>query len=205
MADRVKSYLMIAFSVVVIGLILYNIYTGATVREIGIPGIFTITFGPKPSPTGTDRDAVGKSGKARSPDHSELTGADPSGAYPRDLNISGSATAGDYSFKVLSARLVEYGQVEATHTKTLLLRLGIRETYNGKFAGTGYFMPDGFRLVLDDVVVSPKDCPIQNIDRGTSQDGSVTFILPETAQHVTLRVGYYDGQRSDIPLALSTK
>jgi hypothetical protein len=51
-------------------------------------------------------------------------------------------------------------------------------------------------------VIAPKESPIQNIDHGTSQDGWVAFVLPENAKQVTLRVGYYDGQRTDIPLAL---
>jgi hypothetical protein len=149
-------------------------------------------------------DGTRKSDGENAQNHSNHNGTKSSGPYPRDLNISGSATAGEYQFKVLTARLEEYGQDEATHTRTVLLRLGIRETFNAKY-GTGYFSPDGFRLVFNDTVVSPKDCPIQNIDHGTSQDGSVTFILPENAQQVGLRVGYYDGQRSDIPLLLFPK
>ena len=196
MEDRVKSYLTIAFSILVVCLIAYNLYTGAIVQEIGIPGVFSISFRPKPETS---------SNPARS-DHSKLTGANASGgAYPRDLNISGSATAGEYHFKILSAHLEEYGQDELTHVKTLLLRLAIRETYNSNFAGTGYFSPDGFRLFVDDTVISPKDCPIENISKGTTKDGMVTFILPENAQQVRLRVGYYDGQRTDIPLALFPK
>ena len=41
--------LMIVITVLVILLIGWNIYTGATVQELGIPGIFTIKFGPKPT------------------------------------------------------------------------------------------------------------------------------------------------------------
>lgn len=168
MADRVKSYLTIAFSAVVVCLTAYNLYTGATVQEVGIPGVFTISFRPKPAPSGTGQDAVGKSEKGKSPDHSELTGANPSGRYPRDLNVSGTATAGDYNFKVLSARLEEYGQDEATHIKTLLLRLRIRETFNAKY-GKGYFMSDGFRLIVDDRVIAPKESQSKHRPRRLSR------------------------------------
>lgn len=143
--------------------------------------------------------------KSYQPDSSQKNGHEPSAIYPRDLNISGSATAGDYHFKILSAHLDEYGRDEVTRVKTLLLSLRIRETFNSQFSGTGYFMSDGFRLVLDDLVIAPKDSPIQNIAKGTSQDGTVTFIVPENAHRVILRVGYYDGQKSDIPLPLFSK
>ncbi len=211
MEDRVKSYLTIAFSVVVVCLIAYNLYTGATVQEIGIPGVFTISFRPKSEPQhkastpGTGQDVVEKSEKQKSQGQSDHNAAKSSGLYPRNLDISGSATAGDYQFRVLSAHLDEHGQDETTHVKTLLLSLRIRETYNSTFSGTGYFMPDGFRLIIDDTVVAPKDCPIENIAKDTTKDGTVTFILPENAQMVRLRVGYYDGQKNDIPLSVFPK
>jgi hypothetical protein len=152
----------------------------------------------------TTPDVPKKSDDETLQDHSGHNGIKSSPVYPHDLNVSGSATAGEYTFKILSARLEEYGHDEATHVKTLLLRLGIRETFNAKY-GTGYFMYDGFRLVLADTVLSPKDCTIQNIDHGTSLDGAVTFVLPENSQQVRLRVGYYDGQKTDIPLSVFPK
>jgi hypothetical protein len=45
--DKAKL-MVILLAVVLIG---YNIYTGATVQKIGIPGIFEIEFGPKSAPT----------------------------------------------------------------------------------------------------------------------------------------------------------
>jgi hypothetical protein len=135
-------------------------------------------------------------------DGGQQTGTKRSTIYPRDLNISASATAGDYQFKILSARLDEYGQDDSTHVKTLLLTLHIRETFTSQWLGTGYFMPDGFRLIVDDTVASPKNCPIENIDKGTTKDGNVMFIVPDNARRVVLRVGYYDGQKSDITLPL---
>lgn len=153
----------------------------------------------------TKQDLVERSEKDRQQDSSKNKGSQRSGVYPRDLNISGSAIAGEYHFKVLSAHLDEYGQDETTHAKTLLLSLRIREAFNSTFSGSGYFMPDGFRLVLDDTVASPKDCPIQIIAKGTIEDGTVTFVVPENTQRVILRVGYYDGQKSDIPLPLFSK
>lgn len=40
-----KNWLLKASFVLLILLIVWNLYTGATVQEIGIPGIFTIKFG----------------------------------------------------------------------------------------------------------------------------------------------------------------
>jgi hypothetical protein len=122
-------------------------------------------------------------------------------AYPRELKVTGAARAGEYQFKVLNARLVEYG-TDSAQAKTLMLRLRIRESFDAKF-GTGYFSADGFRLMIGEQTQSPKDSPIQNIDHGTSQDGEVTFIVPEATPFATLRVGYYEGQRTDIALKLA--
>jgi len=46
--DKVKSILLIIFSIIVIVLVVYNIYSGATVQKVGIPGIFEINFGSSP-------------------------------------------------------------------------------------------------------------------------------------------------------------
>jgi len=57
MEEKVKSCLLIVFSIVVIALIAYNLYLGVTVQKIGIPGIFEISFGTKPErPSGTSQD-----------------------------------------------------------------------------------------------------------------------------------------------------
>ncbi len=45
-----KDWLLKVSVVLLILLIIWNLYTGATVQEIGIPGIFTIKFGPTPQP-----------------------------------------------------------------------------------------------------------------------------------------------------------
>ncbi len=47
MESKVRSCLTVVFAVVVLALIAYNLYTGATIQEIGIPGLFTIKFGEK--------------------------------------------------------------------------------------------------------------------------------------------------------------
>ena len=53
MVDRVKSFLLVVFSIIAILLIVYNLYTGATVQKIGIPGIFEINFGSNPKTPST--------------------------------------------------------------------------------------------------------------------------------------------------------
>jgi hypothetical protein len=65
----------------------------------------------------TAPDVRKKSDGEKLQDHSDHNGTKSSGVYPRDLNISGSATAGDYQFRILSAHLSEYGQDETTHGK----------------------------------------------------------------------------------------
>jgi hypothetical protein len=55
MIDRVKSFLLVIFSIIAILLIAYNLYTGATVQRIGIPGIFEINFGSSPKIPSTPR------------------------------------------------------------------------------------------------------------------------------------------------------
>jgi hypothetical protein len=50
MESKIRSCLLVVFAVVALALIAYNIYTGATIQEIGIPGLFTIKFGDKTAP-----------------------------------------------------------------------------------------------------------------------------------------------------------
>jgi hypothetical protein len=132
-------------------------------------------------------------------DGGQQTGTERSTIYPGDLNFSASVAAGEYQFKILSARLDEYEQI-GNHIKTLLLTLRIREIFTSQVHWTGYFMSNGFRLIVDDTVASPKDCPNDLIPKGTTKDGNVTFIVPNNARRVVLRVGYYEDQKSDITL-----
>lgn len=43
--DAVKTLLQIVALVMVVVLVLYNVYTGATIQRIGVPGLFDIEFG----------------------------------------------------------------------------------------------------------------------------------------------------------------
>jgi hypothetical protein len=45
MEGKIKSCLQVVFAIVALALIGYNIYSGATIQEIGIPGLFMIKFG----------------------------------------------------------------------------------------------------------------------------------------------------------------
>jgi hypothetical protein len=47
--ENAKSFLQIVALVIVLFLLLYNIYTGATVQKIGIPGIAEVEFGQRAS------------------------------------------------------------------------------------------------------------------------------------------------------------
>ena len=64
-------------------------------------------------------------------------------------------------------------------------------------------MDDGFRLRLDadDALLAPTKAPNENVDVDSSKTGDVIFKIPATAKKATLRVGYYDGQRSEIAFA----
>jgi hypothetical protein len=195
-----------------------GILTGIAAVGTAVAGIIgTLTnadfFRPSSSPSGVMSGAPAVQAPAQQGDPSaaainsppkgpEPTPVTSTSTYPRDLKITASTTAGDYTFKVLSARLEEYGQDPTSQTKTLLLRLRIRETFHAKDRGSGYFMSDGYRLHIDEVVKAPKETPNQLVAPGTSEDGEVTFLVPETAKQVTLIVGYYDNHRSKIPLTL---
>lgn len=56
--ERIKSALKIAGVILGICLILYNIYTGATIQRIIIPGIFEIEFGSPRANTKPDAELV---------------------------------------------------------------------------------------------------------------------------------------------------
>lgn len=49
-AGKILTWAIVILAFIIIG---WNIYTGSTVQEIGIPGFFTIKFGPKPTATPT--------------------------------------------------------------------------------------------------------------------------------------------------------
>ena len=47
------KFLTYAIIILALIIIIWNLYMGATVQEIGVPGFFTIKFGPKPTLTPT--------------------------------------------------------------------------------------------------------------------------------------------------------
>jgi hypothetical protein len=57
--ETLKSWLLVLCVLLAIALIGWNIYSGATVQKIGIPGFFEIEFGPKATPTPVIMDVAG--------------------------------------------------------------------------------------------------------------------------------------------------
>jgi hypothetical protein len=49
----IGKFLTYAIIILALIVIIWNLYTGATIQEIGVPGFFTIKFGPKPTLTPT--------------------------------------------------------------------------------------------------------------------------------------------------------
>jgi len=82
MEDRVKSCLLIVFSIVMIALIAYNLYLGVTVQKIGIPGIFEISFGTKPERPAPPQDTPNTTSNMPVALHTDVTSmADSSKLY----------------------------------------------------------------------------------------------------------------------------
>ena len=70
--------------------------------------------------------------------------------------------------------------------------------------GGGVFLPEFFRLVIDGVPSAPEKMSDNNIVNGqSSQDVTLSFVIPENATKVELEVGKPDIQETArIPIAL---
>ena len=99
--DKLKVFAVILLLV----LVGYNIFTGATVQKVGIPGLFEIEFGPRRSEPPTD---------SRPPDGND--GNRPSGQQPDSNSQSSQArsTSGNWSGNI--------GELELIVTKVEAIR-----------------------------------------------------------------------------------
>jgi hypothetical protein len=84
-----SGFLMKAVFVVVLLVVAWNIYTGATVQEIGIPGLFTIEFGP-----GEQRSDLSISSKRINPVRVEAENYDEASAHVLAMEGGGTRFLG---------------------------------------------------------------------------------------------------------------
>jgi hypothetical protein len=58
--SSIGSVLQTIILLLILGIVLWNIYTGATIQEIGIPGLFTIKFGNRQQPSVVSKQLIVK-------------------------------------------------------------------------------------------------------------------------------------------------
>ncbi len=86
------------------------------------------------------------------------------------------------------------------HYLNLSVRVGNKEAGGGG----GEFLPEFFRLVIDGAPSAPENMSDNNILNGqSSQDVTLSFVIPESANKVELEVGKPSIQETArIPIAL---
>jgi hypothetical protein len=105
MEDDVKSGLLVVFAIIVIALIGYNIYTGATIKELGIPGIFTISFNQKPEQSG-DSTTSSQGGSNSNPSTQTGTNYSANNTQLSSLTGNWTGTVGDLTVTVTKVELL---------------------------------------------------------------------------------------------------
>jgi hypothetical protein len=126
--------------------------------------------------------------------------------YPAKLASGDEATTKEpamtYSILAASVDLDGVGQRVALGRR--YLNLSVRVANKEAGGGGGEFLPEFFRLMIDGVPSSPEFMSDNNIVNGqSSQDVTLSFVIPESATKVELEVGKPDIQQTArIPIAL---
>jgi hypothetical protein len=126
--------------------------------------------------------------------------------YPAKLASGDETTTKEpvMTYTILGANVDVDGAGQRAALGKRYLNLSVRVTNKEAGGGGGEFLPEFFRLLIDDVPSSPENMSDNNIVNGqSSQDVTLSFVIPESATRVELEVGKPDIQQTArIPIAL---
>jgi hypothetical protein len=126
--------------------------------------------------------------------------------YPAKL-ASGDETSTKepvMTYTILAATVDVDGSGERAALGKRYLNLSVRVANKEAGGGGGEFLPEFFRLLIDGAPSAPEKMSDNNIVNGqSSQDVTLSFVIPESATKVELEVGKPDIQETArIPIAL---
>jgi hypothetical protein len=101
--------------------------------------------------------------------------------YPVNLSAGTEAKVGDFTYKILAARLDRYGP------NKLSLRFQVRMTNNGRYPAN--FWGASFRLVVAGVPLAPDNDLNEIVDGHSAKEGVVEFVIPDTTADAGFQIG----------------
>jgi hypothetical protein len=126
--------------------------------------------------------------------------------YPAKLASGDETTTKDpaMTYSILAASVDVDGVGQRVALGKRYLNLSIRVANKESAGGGGVFLPEFFRLLIDGLPSAPEKVSDNNIVNGqSSQDVTLSFVIPESATKVELEVGKPDIQQTArIPIAL---
>jgi hypothetical protein len=126
--------------------------------------------------------------------------------YPDKLASGAETTTKEpaMTYTILGASVDVDGAGQRVALGKRYLNLSVRVTNKETAGGGGVFLPEFFRLIIDGVPSAPENMSDNNIVNGqSSQDVTLSFVIPESATKVELEVGKPDIQQTArIPIAL---
>lgn len=135
-----------------------------------------------------------------------LDGPAPPQQYPAKLASGDETTTKEpvMTYTILGANVDVDGAGQRAALGKRYLNLSVRVTNKEAGGGGGAFLPEFFRLMIDGVPSAPENMSDNNIINGqSSQDVTLSFLIPESATKVELEVGKPDIQQTArIPIAL---
>jgi hypothetical protein len=127
--------------------------------------------------------------------------------YPAKLASGGEATTKEpiiMTYTILGATLDVDASGERAALGKRYLNLSVRVANKEAGGGGGEFLPEFFRLLIDGAPSAPEKMSDNNTIEGqSSQDVTLSFVIPESATKVELEVGKPSAQETArIPIAL---
>jgi hypothetical protein len=104
------------------------------------------------------------------------------------------ATIGDHSYELMGAQVLPHNPGE------LSLRLSVRMTNNSEFDAN--FWDRSFPLLVDGAARAPTGGLNELVAGRSEGEGTVVFVVPESARDLTLLVGATDAEAVRLPIAL---
>jgi len=129
------------------------------------------------------------------PDTTKASPTDQADPYPLLISAGTEVGIGDFQYKILAARLVPYAPHE------LSLRFEVRMTNHGPYPAN--FWGRSFRLLVEGVPRAPENDLNELVDSHSAKEGSVEFVVPDTATDVGLQIGAVGEEAPAIPIDLS--
>jgi hypothetical protein len=126
--------------------------------------------------------------------------------YPAKLASGDETTTKEpvMTYTILAATMDVDGAGQRAALGKRYLNLSVRVANKEAGGGGGEFLPEFFRLMIDGSPSAPENMSDNNIINGqSSQDITMSFVIPESATNVELEVGKPDIQETArIPIAL---